>query len=190
MTHKLAIPILLLTLSLSCAAQELQRTWSLGPLTWDDFTATPTNADENSLLQYNIGFSPVQENIDGIKSFFYRAEAWMLPSSSWVTADHRTPQLLRYNQVIFDMLEVERRTLQRSLNTSDDPGSYSNMLYGANDPRRLREASLAATRHATSLLPTHLHSPPIRLQRLLLAGDVLSVWLPGTVFYPRILHWV
>ena len=133
MTHKLAIPILLLTLSLSCAAQELQRTWSLGPLTWDDFTATPTNADENSLLQYNIGFSPVQENIDGIKSFFYRAEAWMLPSSSWVTADHRTPQLLRYNQVIFDMLEVERRTLQRSLNTSDDPGSYSNMLYGAND---------------------------------------------------------
>ena len=59
MTHKLAISILLLTLSLSCAAQELQRTWSLGPLTWDDFTATPTNADENSLLHYNIGFSPV-----------------------------------------------------------------------------------------------------------------------------------
>ncbi len=153
-------------------AQTEHRTWSQGPLTWDDFTLMSKGGNEQAYLQYELSYTPVHDTIDGILSHYYLAEACMLPNRSWVVADHRTPELLRYNQVIFDMLEVERRTLQRSLNTSDNPRDYENMLYAADDRLNTRIASFRirtqdgsdttdlATfekqiRHELSMLPAH-----------------------------------
>lgn len=170
MKRYILILLPLLALCFTVSAQDIQRTWNQGPLTWDDFTLLSTGGAEHSLLQYELGFAPVHDTIDGIQSHYYLATACMIPGSSWVSADHRTPELLRYHQVVFDMLEVERRTLQRALNTADDPKAFNNMLRAADDRLNTRIAGfrsrtqdgsdttdLAAfeqqVRHQLSLLP-------------------------------------
>lgn len=128
-------------------AQTEQRTWDQGPLTWGDFTLMPAAGSEPSLLQYELGYAPVHDTIDGILSHYYLATACMIPGSSWVSANHRTPELLRYHQVVFDMLEVERRTLQRALNTADEPRAFQNILYAASDRLNTRIAGFRSRTH-------------------------------------------
>ena len=55
----------------------------------------------------------------------------MQPSSSWVTANHCDSNTLRYNQIIFDMLEVERRQLQRAIDDNPNAFAYGDMLRAA-----------------------------------------------------------
>lgn len=122
---KRLIPILLLLLiTLTATAQNDRRFWSDGPLTWSDFTVVPTSSHPGSSLQYVLAYMPVCETIYdcgkegvGIPSHFYRAQAWMVSSSLYVTEGQQTDFLLRYNQLVFNMLEVERRKLQQSLAT-------------------------------------------------------------------------
>ncbi|MBR1834593.1 MAG: hypothetical protein IJ785_03710 [Bacteroidales bacterium] len=141
-TPLLLTVIFILTTTLTPAtAQTDNRTWDQGPLTWDDFTLMPAAGAEPSLLQYELGYAPVHDTIDNILSHYYLATARMLPGSSWVSANHRTPELLRYHQVVFDMLEVERRTLQHALNAADEPRAFQSMLYAASDRLNTRIAS-------------------------------------------------
>ena len=70
-------------------AQTDRRLWSQGPLTWNDFTIMPASSGQRSYLQYGIGYNPVRDTLDGVRCCYDRAESWMLPSSSWVTANHR-----------------------------------------------------------------------------------------------------
>lgn len=150
---RLVTPLLLtaffvLSTTLTTAtAQTDNRTWDQGPLTWDDFTLMPAGSAEPSLLQYELGFAPVHDTIDNILSHYYLATARMIPGSSWVSADHRTAELLRYHQVVFDMLEVERRTLQRALNAADEPRAFQNMLYAASDRLNTRIAGFRSRTH-------------------------------------------
>lgn len=128
-------------------AQTENRLWSQGPLTWDDFTLMPASESEPSLLQYELGYAPVHDTIDSILSHYYLATARIIPGSSWVSANHRTPELLRYHQVVFDMLEVERRTLQRALNAADNPSAFQNMLYASSDRLNTRIAGFRSRTH-------------------------------------------
>ena len=112
-------------------AQTDRRLWSQGPLTWNDFTIMPASFGQRSYLQYGIGYNPVRDTLDGVRCCYYRAVSWMQPSSSWVPEDHRDSNTLRYNQIIFDMLEVERRQLQLSINANPNEIAYSDMLRAA-----------------------------------------------------------
>lgn len=112
-------------------AQTDRRLWSQGPLTWNDFTIMPASSGQRSYLQYGIGYNPVRDTLDGVRCCYYRAESWMLPSSSWVTANHRDSNTLRFNQIIFDMLEVERRQLQQSINANTNEIAYGEILRAA-----------------------------------------------------------
>ena len=128
---RLVAILLLSVLALSVSAQPDVRFWTQGPLTWDDFTIMPASSGQRSYLQYGIGFNPVRDTLDGVRCCYYRAESWMHPSSSWVTENHRDSNTLRYNQIIFDMLEVERRKLQLSINANPSEIAYSEMLRAA-----------------------------------------------------------
>lgn len=112
-------------------AQTDRRLWSQGPLTWNDFTFMPASSGQRSYLQYGIGYNPVRDTLDGVRCCYYRAESWMQPSSSWVTANHRDSNTLRFNQIIFDMLEVERRQLQQSINANTNEIAYGEILRAA-----------------------------------------------------------
>ena len=140
MKQRILLLFLLLALTSAVSAQNTKRSWDQGPLTWDDFTLLPSNRTGQSLLEYELGFVPVHDTIDGIKSYYHLATAYMIPGASWVTSNSRTPELLRYHQVIFDMLEVERRNLQRSLNSTDDPEEFREMLYASSDRLNTRVA--------------------------------------------------
>ena len=123
--------LILSVLTLSASAQTDRRYWSQGPLTWNDFTVMPASSGQRSYLQYGIGYNPVRDTLDGIRSCYYLAESWMQPSSSWVTANHCDSNTLRYNQIIFDMLEVERRQLQRAIDDNPNAFAYGDMLRAA-----------------------------------------------------------
>ena len=130
MKRFLTISICLMTFAL-LQAQTDRRLWSHGPLTWNDFTIVPASSGQRSYLQYGIGYNPVRDTLDGIRCCYYRAESWMQPSSSWVTANHRDSNTLRFNQIIFDMLEVECRQLQLSINANFNEIAYGEMLRAA-----------------------------------------------------------
>ena len=130
MKRLLTFSICLLAFTL-LQAQTDRRLWSQGPLTWNDFTIMPASSGQRSYLQYGIGYNPVRDTLDGVHCCYYRAESWMLPSSSWVTANHRDSNTLRFNQIIFDMLEVERRQLQQSINANTNEIAYSEILRAA-----------------------------------------------------------
>lgn len=105
-------------------AQEQRRTWSAGPLTWSDFTLVhPTlseNPDEHSFLEFVFDITTVAHDHNGITSGEAEAVAYTVRSKSWVDSSHRTPAELRYNQVLFDMVELYRRELQQMINTAID----------------------------------------------------------------------
>ena len=124
-----AIVALLLPLMLTAQGQRL---WADGPLTWNDFR-TVTADGNSSYLCYRFGYSQVTgRTAEGNKIDYYRAEAYMVPAESWVDARYRTDLLLRYNQLVFDLLEVERRQLSRTVITCNTQSSLDAALASAN----------------------------------------------------------
>ena len=132
---------------LAASAQINQRYWSQGPLTWDDFTVMPSSSGERSLLCYGLTFKPVCDTLDGIRCCYYRAESYMMNSDSWVAADHRDDNTLRYNQVIFDMIEVETRRLQQSINADPNPFAYDGLFSISGDRLSARIDSFRSLSH-------------------------------------------
>ena len=132
---------------LAASAQINQRYWSQGPLTWDDFSIMPSSSGERSMLFYGLTFKPVRDTLDGIRCCYYRAESYMMNSDSWVAADHRDDNTLRYNQVIFDMIEVETRRLQQSINADPNPFAYDGLFSIAGDRLSARIDSFRSLSH-------------------------------------------
>ena len=111
--------LLLISIALTIALQaqeENRKYWSDGPLTWSDFQERDT-PEGISNLSYFIAYSTERTRINdtiftGIVTYTY-----ISTRSSWVDTDHKNDQLLRYNQVAFDLAEVHRRKLERKLNS-------------------------------------------------------------------------
>ena len=108
-----------------CRAQEELRTWDMGPLSWDDFTLTDSSRGENhSYLEF---FFSIEEFPEGLW-----AMAFMDTHQSWVDKNWRTDNELLYNQVIFDLVEWQRRQMQMALDTLlnryVDRGAYGDYI--------------------------------------------------------------
>ncbi len=132
MKHCVLTTILLLLATLA-SAQETRRLWSDGPLKWTDFQSVVSPDGNSSMLHYQLGYEPAEfRDENGIKGQCYRAVAWMEAGKSWVDANCRTALNLRYNQVIFDLLEVERRQMAQSLATCSAAACLNAVLASAN----------------------------------------------------------
>jgi hypothetical protein len=103
-------------------AQTAKKAWSDGKLTWDDFRERPGIESQSELI-YRFQTRTETQKIDGIMVKRIRAIALMDPSLSWANPSGRTDQMLRYHQVMFDMIELHRRLMQIDLdrisNTDD-----------------------------------------------------------------------
>lgn len=112
--------ILLLCISLFSGlfAQKNRKEWNTGKLTWQDFNEK-SNEREISELNYFLGFSPEKQKIGDFTVYKYIASAYMDKDQSWVNPTYKTEQYLRYNQVVFDIVEIHRRKLQRELDRTD-----------------------------------------------------------------------
>lgn len=107
-------------------AQKGTRPWEKGPLTWNDFTVVNKSiGEEHSYLEF---FLAVEDREQKVGSYALPAEtavAMVDREHSWVDSAHRTPAQLRYNQVLFNIVELHRRNLQIAIDT----GGRVNMDY-------------------------------------------------------------
>lgn len=92
-----------------------QRIWSEGKLTWSDFQLRNYNSMAGTELVYRLSYQPDKQKMQDTVLRRLQARAWMDTSQSWVRPDQRTTLNLRYNQVVFDLVELYRRVLQTEL---------------------------------------------------------------------------
>lgn len=127
--HMKKVPTLLILLLLGPLAAHAQepRTWSMGPLTWNDFTPVAplsapngTEAVEHSFIEFVFDIKTVTKERNGIQTGEPEAVAYTVKSKSWVDSLCRTPAELRYNQVLWDMVELYRRQLQQWINADPE----------------------------------------------------------------------
>lgn len=95
-------------------AQEQKKYWSDGPLGWHDFTErkSPHSISE---FKYFLGYHMEKNRYGDTILLRNIAEGYMDTGLSWVDPEYKTGQILRYNQVIFDLVELYRRKLQDEL---------------------------------------------------------------------------
>ena len=106
-----------LILAYGLFAQNNTREWSQGKLTWDDFKEGKSELHESqiSYFAYSFLFFPERQMFENALVVRNVARAHMDRNLSWVNPEYKTEQLLRYNQVIFDIVELYRRKLQIEL---------------------------------------------------------------------------
>ena len=126
---KRILPIIALLVFTSVVhSQNNKRYWNEGKLRWNDFRVISTTEPQKSYLQYTIAYYPDSKDSNGIRYKYYKADAYMLPHSSWVNDQYMNSQNLLYNQVIFDFIEVTRRRMQATLHTSCRSDQFQSLL--------------------------------------------------------------
>lgn len=176
MKRQLSIILLLVACLCKAGAQEDLRTWDMGPLSWDDFTLTDSSrGEEHSYLEFFFGIADTPEGP--------WATAYMDTRQSWVDKHWRTDNELLYNQIIFDLVELQRRRMQMALDTlpkgASEPSADSVVACVVTEIGQLdRDTrhgtdSVALHRWADSLM-TLLNEPSASVYRGTLVDDDFS----------------
>lgn len=97
------------------------RTWDEGALRWSDFAGEPVVVTTPTFFKGVLQVKTVQEPADNLRPsavarLTATARAVMLKDMSYAIDSCATPQMLRYHQLQFDLLELMRRRLQAELN--------------------------------------------------------------------------
>lgn len=103
-----------LFLTTGLMAQEYQKDWSDGKLTWHDFSEKESN-QRISELKYFLGYNSDKQKYGDTTVLRNIAKCYMDKNLSWINPSYKTEQYLRYIQVIFDIVEIHRRKLQYEL---------------------------------------------------------------------------
>lgn len=112
----LLFSILCIALSNVVSAQNYVHTWNMGPLTWNDFSHNSAVDGHCSYLEYYFQIDDEQyHEVDGVTYAKPHVSAHMAPFYSWADTNYRTPELLRYNQCIFALVEIYRRQLENDI---------------------------------------------------------------------------
>jgi len=123
------------------------RSWGRGALKVEDFGVVPFDGHQQSHLEYAVKYTPsgVREGID---SYLYcRTSALMYPTASWMAEGHTGDAELNYNQVLFDLVEVYRRQMQRQSMLLSKKAEYELLLEMTQNNL---DREIAALRAATS----------------------------------------
>ncbi len=93
------------------------RQWEDGPLTWNDFQGEPLSMGSlTSELSYQLSYVNTRSQVRDTTVMGFKTRNSINRKSSWVGQNYRTGDVLRYNQILFDILELHRRFLQYELN--------------------------------------------------------------------------
>ena len=96
-------------------AQNTMRSWSDGRLTWSDFMERTGDLTHASEFRYVFSFASDRQRFGDTTVLRIVANAYMDRSLSWINSDRKTEQVLIYNQVLFEIVELHRRRLQMEL---------------------------------------------------------------------------
>lgn len=88
------------------------RPWEQGRLSWNDFSRQKARADRHSELRYFLTYDTERQKINDTVFSRVRVRTFVDRDSSWVDPSCMNSWELRYEQVIFDILESNCRSMQ------------------------------------------------------------------------------
>lgn len=88
--------------------------WNEGRLNWQDFQER-TDETAVSELRYFLGYKTIKRKYNDTIVKRIEANCYIDQTSSWVKEGFKNDTLLLYNQVIFDIVELHKRKLQKEL---------------------------------------------------------------------------
>jgi len=109
--ENLLVFILVIMAGINLHAQEHLRLWSEGPLTWKDFSIRDSTPAVSRLV-YGLYFKEGRQRMGDTVILRYITIAAMDPQQSYFNRRFLKEEYLRYNQIIFDLVELYRRKLQ------------------------------------------------------------------------------
>ncbi len=116
---KFLLTVLLFS-SLLSYGQSNTRLWEEGRLTWSDFKGKPFATSPNaSEINSHLSYETIKKRFGDTVLFTFVTRNYINPNASWVKEFSMSNQLLKYNQVIFDIQELYRRELQVQLHRID-----------------------------------------------------------------------
>ncbi len=121
-------------LSVALYAEDATKEWNQGRLSWNDFRIK-NNTEKPTQLTYFLGFEKEDESYHSVGLRRMKTKAFIDRLRSWVNPEFKKEQYLRYNQVLFDFVEIARRQLQHDLDTAETEAECNRLL-------RLKEQSL------------------------------------------------
>lgn len=111
---KYLLIIITILFSLNTKAQEYRKYWSESNLEWSDFQAKPTK-QFTSHLAYVLLYQTDKKIIDNVLYEGVFSDAYIDKSLSFVHNNLKDKHHLNYNQVIFNLVEIYKRKLQKRI---------------------------------------------------------------------------
>lgn len=118
MKNKFILIILLLIVS-NVNAQDYRKYWADGDLTWNDFQAKPIK-NYTSHLAYVLLYQTNKKIINNKTYYGVFSDAYVDKSLSFVHKNIQDNYHLKYNQVIFNLVEIQKRELQKRFYNLDN----------------------------------------------------------------------
>ncbi|QTD36860.1 hypothetical protein JL193_12080 [Polaribacter batillariae] len=113
------LTLLLLVIIYNFNAQDYRKYWTDGNLNWNDFQAKPTK-NVASHLAYVLLYQSDKKVINNITYYGIFSDAYVDKSLSFVNNNIKDAYHLKYNQVIFNLLEIKKRELQKRIYNLDN----------------------------------------------------------------------
>ncbi|HEX2396035.1 MAG TPA: hypothetical protein VHI78_11870 [Bacteroidales bacterium] len=108
-------------------AQDDKKFWNQGKLSWEDFQEYHS-AIKASELKYFIGYKTEKQKYGDTIVMRIATYGFIDRNLSWINSDYKTDQYLRYNQVIFDIVELYRRKIQYEIDRTKYPYEIENRI--------------------------------------------------------------
>ncbi len=108
-------------------SQEYRKYWKEGALTWEDFQGSPTEHYLNH-LSYALTYNSDSKIINGVKYSGVFSNAYIDKGLSFVHSNLRDDWNLQYHQVVFNLIELNKRRLQRRFFEIASNDRYNNLL--------------------------------------------------------------
>ena len=109
----------LFAFSFTANSQEYRKYWEDGKLIWEDFQAKPTQ-NNPTYLAYVLMYQTDKKTIDNVRYYGVFSNAYIDKSLSFVHHNLKDEYHLNYNQVIFNLVEIYKRKLQKRIYTVDN----------------------------------------------------------------------
>ncbi len=111
------------------AQDEAVRYYEEGPLTFEDFRGIPVKNDSSvTRIVYNIGYTLKRLRRNDSNLTILGTKNFMYPEVSYIRKSYRQQKLLDFNQVIFNLSEIERRRLHVKLLRKEDYNDSEEIL--------------------------------------------------------------
>ena len=122
MRRLLSLAVLLLLPAMILNAQKTNyKYWSSGKLTWGDYSKSSTLADDGGASSNSFGWETkdTTESFGNLSVHRVVSKVYLNKSQSWVNPSFATDEQLRYNQLFFDLNELECRKMLREIYDPD-----------------------------------------------------------------------